>query len=83
MLVIQCHCSEEPLLPILTKALKNKRQFVFTHCVFCGKNITWMNASEEKVREDKDVREISESEEELKEKLKPEELEWYQKKIKH
>lgn len=76
MLGFQCGCSEEPWLPILSKELRGGRQFVFTHCVFCGVNITWMSASEEKVRQNKYVSEISE------EQLKPEELEWYRKKLK-
>ena len=75
MLAIQCRCPEGAWLPILVKSLKNKRQFIFAHCVFCGKNITWMGGSEEKVRQDQDVKEVPEGE------IKPKEMEWYQKKL--
>ena len=76
MLAIQCHCSEEALLPILVKTLKGNRQFIFAHCVFCGKNITWMNVPEEKIKQDQDVKEVPQGE------IKPEEMEWFQKKMK-
>lgn len=75
MLAIKCRCPEGPWLPILVKTLKNKRQFIFAHCVFCGKNITWMSADEAKIRKDQDVQEVPEGD------IKAEQMEWYRKKV--
>ena len=63
-------------LPLQVKILKNQKRFTYTHCVFCGKNITWMNVSEEKILQDQAIKEVPEGE------IKPEEMEWYQKKMK-
>ena len=75
MLAIQCRCPEGAWLPILVKTLKNKRQFIFAHCVFCGKNITWMSIPEGKIKQDQDVKEVPEGE------IKSKEMEWYRKKM--
>lgn len=76
MLAIRCGCPEKPWLPILAKMMRNNRQFTFAHCVFCGKNITWMSVPEETIKEDEDVQEVQEGD------IKPKEMEWYQKKLK-
>jgi|GEM_PF-2651364 len=75
MLAIKCTCPEGIYLPLLTTILKNKRPFIFTHCVSCGKNITWMSVPEEKIKEDSSVEEISQD------KISPEEMAWYEKKL--
>lgn len=74
MLAYQCGCPEQPLLPILVKHMRGGREFVFTHCVFCKMNATWMGGTEEEVKQNSYVKEVSEGE------IKPKELEWYRKK---
>ena len=76
MLAIKCHCPQETMLPILSKTMRNGRQFTFAHCVFCGKNITWMSVSNETILEDHDIQEVSEND------ISSEEMEWYRKKQK-
>ena len=76
MLAIQCMCPKKAWLPILSKEVRGGRQFIFTHCVFCGVNITWINVPEEKIRQNTAVKEVSEGE------IKDKGMEWYQKKMK-
>ncbi len=74
MLAYQCGCPEGGRLPILVKQMRGGRQFIFTHCVACGMNATWMGGTEEGVKQNSHVKEVSEGE------IKPKELEWYRKK---